>query len=156
MRNLSGQFNKESFGHPFYFRRMKYNYILLVDDDVDDAEIFTMAVKAVDDSIKISVENNALDALKKLKEGKKLPHIIFLDYYMPYLDGGEFMKLLRGIKGIKKIPVVFYSGHSKVALKELVEKHKTAGFLKKQGDFSDLIKALQEMIHLKLPSLRSD
>lgn len=133
---------------------MKYHYILLVDDDTDDAEIFSTAVKAVDDTIKTVVENNALDALKKLKEAKKFPHIIFLDYYMPYLDGSEFLELLRSIKGLRDIPVVFYSGHSDDALNELAAKHKTAGFLKKQGNLTDLIKSLQEILNSLLPALK--
>jgi CheY-like chemotaxis protein len=132
---------------------MKQHYILLVDDDPDDAEIFTTAVKAVDDRIKISAENNALDALKKLKDARKLPQIIFLDYYMPYLDGSEFIELLRSIKGMKKIPVVFYSGHSSEALEELTQKHKTAGFVQKQNTFAELIQSLKGILSSGLPAL---
>ena len=77
---------------------MKYRNILLVDDDTDDAEIFVTALHAINNKIKYSVENNALEALKKLQDLKLSPDVIFLDYHMPYLDGTEFLKLLRGVK----------------------------------------------------------
>lgn len=125
---------------------MNYKNILLVDDDADDAEIFVMALAAIDAKIKSSVENNALKALKKLREAKKLPDVIFLDYYMPYLDGSEFLELLWEIKGLKKIPVVLYSGQSGSAIKEAVKKFKHLKFLKKPSNFKDVINSLQEIL----------
>ncbi|MCP2029717.1 DNA-binding NtrC family response regulator [Flavobacterium sp. HSC-32F16] len=125
---------------------MKYRNILLVDDDTDETEIFVMAVNAINQKIKYSVENNALDALKKLQNSKLSPDIIFLDYHMPYLDGTEFLKLLRDVKELKKIPVVLYSGHSGTMLKDAEDKFKKVQFLKKQGDFKKLIELLRGII----------
>lgn len=125
---------------------MAYKNILLVDDDPDDAEIFIMALNAIDEKIKGSVESNALDALKKLKEKAKLPDIIFLDYYMPYLDGSEFLTLLREIKGFEKIPVILYSGQSAASLKSVTDDFKNVRFLKKNSDFKKIIRSLKEII----------
>lgn len=127
---------------------MKYRNILLVDDDADDAEIFGIALHAIDLKIKYSIQNNALDALKMLQAPKKTPDIIFLDYHMPYLDGSEFLKLLRKIKGLEKIPVVLYSGHSGALVKDAAAKFKKVQFLKKQQSLKDLTGLLQ---HILLP-----
>jgi len=125
---------------------MKYRNILLVDDDTEDAEIFGIAVNALNPKIKYSVKNNALDALKMLQELKKFPDIIFLDYHMPYLDGSEFLKLLRDVKGLEKIPVVLYSGHSGALVKDAAAKFKKVQFLKKQNSLQDLTVLLQQIL----------
>ncbi|WDF61828.1 response regulator [Flavobacterium sp. KACC 22758] len=125
---------------------MKYRNILLVDDDADDAEIFGMALHAIDLKIKYSIQNNALDALKMLQSPKKTPDIIFLDYHMPYLDGSEFLKLLRKIKAVEKIPVVLYSGHSGGLVKEAAAKFEKVQVLKKQHSLKDLTALLQRIL----------
>ncbi|MBE8724396.1 response regulator [Flavobacterium hungaricum] len=126
---------------------MSYKNILLVDDDIDDAEIFKMAVESIDSKIKIVIEDNALKSLNKLKAASKLPEIIFLDYYMPYLDGSEFLKLIREVKGLKKIPVVLYSGQSGAKIKEVIKKFKDVQFLEKKANFRDIVDSLKEIIN---------
>ncbi|WP_289659200.1 response regulator [Flavobacterium panacagri] len=128
---------------------MKYRNILLVDDDTDDAEIFVTALRTINNKIKYSVENNALEALKKLQNSKLSPDMIFLDYHMPYLDGTEFLKLLRSVKELEKIPVVLYSGHSGTLLKEAVDKFKKVQFLKKHENFRKLTELLNDIITLE-------
>ncbi|MTH15867.1 response regulator [Flavobacterium sp. LC2016-01] len=125
---------------------MKYKNILLVHDDTDDAEIFVSLLKAINQKIRSSVESSALEALKKLQDSKLTPDIIFLDYHMPYLDGTEFLKLLRDIKGLKKIPVVLYSRHPEVMMLEAIAKFKKVQFLKKHGNFLKLFELLQKII----------
>lgn len=105
-----------------------------------------MALDAINENITGSVESNPLDALKKLKETSKLPHIIFLDYYMPYLDGSEFLKLVRHIKGMEEIPVVIYSGESQASVKKVLHKFKNVQFLKKHSDFKKIINSLKDII----------
>lgn len=124
-----------------------------MDDDTDDAEIFGMALYAIDVKIKYSIQNNALDALKMLQTPKKTPDIIFLDYHMPYLDGTEFIKLLRKIKGLEKIPVVLYSGHSGSLVKDAAAKFKKVQFLKKQHSLKDLSALLQQIL-VPIPASR--
>ncbi|MEO8535156.1 MAG: response regulator [Flavobacterium sp.] len=125
---------------------MRYKKILLVDDDADDAEIFSMALHTIDEKLVCVIENNALQALKNLKAAKKLPDIIFLDFNMPYLDGHEFLKLLRDVEGLKKIPVVLYSGHTDEAMKELTKNFKKLDYLTKPNSYREIIKALKKII----------
>lgn len=129
---------------------MKYKKILLVDDDLEDAEIFKMAVDAVDAKIKVSIQTNALTALNKLKQSDKFPDIIFLDYYMPYLDGSAFLKLLRQVEGLEKIPVVLYSGQSGSEVKDAGEKFNDVRFVKKKSSFRDIIDSLTEVLDSEL------
>lgn len=125
---------------------MRYKNILLVQYDTDDAEVFVSIFNAINHKIRSSLENSALKALKKLQDSKLSPDIIFLDYNMPYLDGTEFLKLLRGIKGLKRIPVVLYSRNSGVMEQDALAKFKRVQFLKKHRDFLKLFELLQKII----------
>jgi len=125
---------------------MKYKNVLLVNDINDDAETFVLVLNAINTKIRSSVEGSALEALKKLKDSKLSPDIIFLDYNMLDLDGTGFLKLLRNIKGLKKIPVVLYTRNSGHMLEEGMTKFKRVQFLKKHTDFKKLFKSLQKII----------
>ncbi|AXB58098.1 response regulator [Flavobacterium fluviale] len=130
---------------------MKYRNILLVNDTNDDAEIFVLVLNAISDKIRSSVESSALEALKKLQDSKLAPDIIFLDYNMPYLDGSGFLKLLRDIKGLKRIPVVLYSRDSGLMIEEAMTKFNGVQFLKKRTNFRKLFKSLQNIIISEKP-----
>ncbi|KUJ59096.1 response regulator [Flavobacterium sp. ANB] len=125
---------------------MKYKNILLVNDINDDAETFVLVLNAIHHKIRSSVEGSALEALKKLQDSKLSPDIIFLDYNMLYLDGTGFLKLLRDIKSLKRIPVVVYSRNSGLMLDEGMTKFKRVQFLKKHSNFRKLFKSLQKII----------
>lgn len=125
---------------------MKYKNILLVNDDTDDTENFVSVLNAINHKIRSSVESSALEALKKLKDSKLSPDIIFLDYNMAYFDGAGFLKLLRDIKGLKKIPVVLYSRNSALMLQDTMDNFKRVQFLKKHTNFRKLFESLQKII----------
>ena len=130
---------------------MRYKNILLVNDTNDDAEIFVLVLNAISDKIRSSVESSALEALKKLQDSKLSPDIIFLDYNMPYLDGSGFLKLLRDIKRLKRIPVVLYSRDSGLMIEEAITKFSGVQFLKKRTNFRKLFKSLQNIIISEKP-----
>lgn len=125
---------------------MKYKNILLVNDVNDEAETFVLVLNAINHRIRSSVEGSALEALKKLQNATLSPDIIFLDYNMLHLDGTGFLKLLRDIKGLKRIPVVLYSRNSGQKLDEAMAKFKGVQFLKKRADFRKLFKSLKKII----------
>ncbi|KQB42512.1 response regulator [Flavobacterium aquidurense] len=125
---------------------MKYKNILLVNDINDDAETFVLVLNAINHEIRSSVEGSALEALKKLQDSKLSPDIIFLDFNMPHLDGSGFLKLLRDIEALKRIPVVLYSRNSGHMLQEALTKFKGVQYLKKHTDFRKLFKSLQKII----------
>lgn len=125
---------------------MKYKNILLVNDINDDAETFVLVLSAINHKIRSSVEGSPLEALKKLRDSKLSPDIIFLDYNMLDFDGTGFLKLLRDIKGLKRIPVVLYCRNSGHMLQEAMTKFKKVQFLKKRANFRKLFKSLQKII----------
>jgi response regulator RpfG family c-di-GMP phosphodiesterase len=86
------------------------SYILLIDDDEDDLEMFAyglgkkgIKVKSFDSSTK------ALFYLTLMSDNKELPSLIIMDYNMPTKNGGQVLSLIKGNTETKNIPVVMYS-----------------------------------------------
>jgi CheY-like chemotaxis protein len=84
---------------------------LLIDDDVDDSELFREALEETDRSVFLHCSENGEEALKLLKEIDK-PSIIFLDINMPRMNGWECLKKLKSSAEYKDIPVIMYSTSS--------------------------------------------
>lgn len=70
--------------------------IMIVDDNEFDCYITSKLIMSHDDSIEIMEFNSSLTAIQYLEEYQddleKLPKLIFLDIYMPILDGFEFIE----------------------------------------------------------------
>ena len=119
----------------------------LVDDDIDDQEIFMAAVSEIDNSINcVSVDNceEAIDTLKNQTD--VLPDFIFLDLNMPRLNGRQCLAELKKIAHLKHIPVIIYSTSS---LKKDIEETKQLGadmFLTKPSKFYDLCNVLTQVL----------
>ena len=73
----------------------KINKIMFVDDNEFDCYITSKIINNVDEKIDIMEFNSSLTAIQFLEEFQnspdKLPDLIFLDIYMPLLDGFGFI-----------------------------------------------------------------
>ena len=85
-------------------------YILLIDDDADELEMFTDALNKLDLPISFFCEqvgtiDDALVFLNKIR-----PDFIFLDFNMPLKNGLDGLEEIRRIKNYSTIPIILYSG----------------------------------------------
>lgn len=88
--------------------------ILLVEDDAFVADIYQ--TKLGQEGYLVETAENGLEAMKILE--KKTPALVLLDIVMPYMDGMEVLKRLKGKDEWKKIPVILLTNLSE---KEKVE-----------------------------------
>lgn len=90
-----------------------YKTCLLVDDDLDDQEIFAMALGQVNAAIRCEFANDGIEALDKLRnENASPPDYIFLDLNMPRMDGRQCLIEIKRQFHLKDIPLVVYSTSS--------------------------------------------
>lgn len=79
-----------------------YNHVLLIDDNEIDNIINERILMALNFSNKITLKNSAQAALKfielNLAHPETLPDIIFLDIYMPIMDGFGFLREFENLK----------------------------------------------------------
>lgn len=124
---------------------MKDNICLLIDDDMDDQEIFALALEEVDDSYACVTASSAQDALEKLRDKRNpVPDYIFLDLNMPRMNGKECLTEIKKFEHLRHIPVVIYSTSS---MKHDILETKKLGafdFITKPFNMNDLVKVLHE------------
>jgi CheY-like chemotaxis protein len=70
---------------------------LLVDDDLDDQEIFLMTLEKINKNIKCLTANNGVEALSLLTQNSFVPDYIFLDVNMPKMNGIECLRSIKNI-----------------------------------------------------------
>jgi CheY-like chemotaxis protein len=115
--------------------------ILAVDDDSEDFEFFSDAIREVDSSIVLLKATNGHEALHVLSNNMLLPDYIFLDINMPMMDGRACLQAIKLDTKLRDIPVVMYSTTSN---NSEIQQYKAMGasFLMKPDRFSNLVKSL--------------
>jgi CheY-like chemotaxis protein len=114
----------------------------LIDDDVDDQEIFVMALGQISVHFQCIVANNGNEGLQKLKQETVLPDYIFLDLNMPRMNGKECLKELKRNDRLKNIPVIIYTtSSSKTDIADTLRLG-AAGFITKPFSLQELTETL--------------
>jgi len=83
--------------------------IYLIDDDSEEAELFSEAVKKIDSTIDLVWCDVVSTAFEQLLHDEKLPAAIFIDLNIPQVSGKTLLKMLRENPVTANIPVVIYS-----------------------------------------------
>ncbi len=94
--------------------------ILLVEDDAFVRDIYHTKLKM--EGFDVVLAENGLEAIKRVREQK--PDLILLDIVMPYMDGTEVLKELKGNDEWSKISVILLTNLSD---KEKVEETLLSG-----------------------------
>ncbi|OQY37587.1 MAG: hypothetical protein DRI56_06685 [Chloroflexota bacterium] len=75
---------------------------LIIEDDSDQAEIFTQALRQAGYETHTSYDGK--DGLKCIRELR--PHIVILDLHLPFLQGDEILKIVRQDPEIKDTKII--------------------------------------------------
>jgi CheY-like chemotaxis protein len=86
--------------------------LFVVDDDVDDVDLFQLAIAEVGDHLRLTHARDGRELMDILQGKSQFPELIFLDINMPGMNGWETLRELRNHDQYKKIPVVMYSTSS--------------------------------------------
>lgn len=129
---------------------MKNLTVFMIDDDSDDREIFGLALKSVDKTVKFVSTDDCKSALRQLKTQEVTPDCIFLDINMPGMNGVACLGELKKTASLKDIPVFMYSTHTdEQTCKELLDKG-ARECIRKQTELQQLQKMISEIIRNKL------
>jgi CheY-like chemotaxis protein len=118
--------------------------ILLADDDVDDAEMFTSIWEEVDPAATVlTFSTGALIIDHLAKANQRQPDVIFLDINMPEMNGWQCLKAIKSNPRVKHIPVIMYSTSSHQRDKELAAELGAIAFVTKPSDYKTLRETLR-------------
>ncbi|WP_426485221.1 response regulator [Flavobacterium sp. 2] len=125
---------------------MLYQNILIIDDDIDDSDIFIEAINSLNINVNCLAQNNSVAALEFLISTEILPDLIFLDYNMPVLNGNEFIEKIKTVERLRSIPVVIYSTYSEAAAEQLLIVQDGQKYITKPNSFSELKSLLKNIL----------
>lgn len=125
---------------------MIFQSVLLIDDDLEDQEIFTSALEEVSSAVQCTTMSSAAEALSTLREATQKPEIIFLDLNMPIMNGQEFLKTIRQADDLADIPVIIFTTSSHPPTIAETRALGATDFMTKPGRFKDLVEILKEKI----------
>lgn len=121
--------------------------VYLADDNIEDQEIFIDAISEIDSLVELKVFDNALEIISDLQSSSQYPDIIFLDLYMPKMDGEECLKKIRSDEALGNIPIIIYSNEFDL---DRVEKLFSLGanrYLRKPDTYNSLVASLERTIN---------
>ena len=114
---------------------------------VDDIESNLVVAEDLLSEFGVTVETcqSGLEALKMLSEGRRFD-IIFLDYFMPHMNGLEALERMKKLFAEKniKIPVIALTANTIVGVRENLLNEGFDGFLAKPIDYMEMQKILYE------------
>ncbi|MBT1702412.1 response regulator [Chryseosolibacter indicus] len=126
-----------------------YKRLLIIDDDLEDQEIFMEALKEVNASISCYSANTGEDAFRQLETNfTVLPDLIFLDLNMPKLNGKQVLKEIKKNPKLLNIPVIMYSTSFAPRDIEEIGQLGAVHHLLKPSRFDDLCSALKQILAL--------
>lgn len=109
-------------------------FVMLIDDSKIDNYINTKVLEMSGRASLIKAYDSASEAIEYLKYTQQLPDYIFLDLYMPTMDGFDFLEEFARLSAEKKkgIKVLLLSGAYDTPEVERIKKHDwIAGYLVK-------------------------
>jgi CheY-like chemotaxis protein len=124
----------------------------LIDDDVDDQEIFILALSQMDIPVSCYTADDGYLALQHFQQDPNfIPDLIFLDLNMPRVNGMQCLVEIKKDPRLSHIPVIIYSTSSSLADRQTAELLGASDFITKLTDIDELFKTLQDMFrkHLK-------
>jgi CheY-like chemotaxis protein len=83
--------------------------IFYTDDDKEDLNIFSEAVKALETNIQLLTMNHGDQLINALNAPPPSPHIIFLDLNMPGKSGFQLLKEIKDSQNHSNYPVVIFT-----------------------------------------------
>jgi CheY-like chemotaxis protein len=114
--------------------------ILVVDDEAGVLEVIEFILTDLGYSVISAL--NGRDAFARLKETK--PDLIMLDYMMPIMDGGEFLKTLRNDAIYCAIPVILTSALPEQTVREKCSEFNA--FLRKPYKYEKLHEVIEMLL----------
>ncbi len=123
--------------------------VVLVDDDLDDHEIFRTACAVVDDTISVKGFESGEEAIDALSKSRVVPGIVFLDLNMPRMNGVEVLEAFRSVDRLAAVSVIVYTTSVDKRIRSRCLQLGATDVIEKPNSFDALCETLGNL--LKLP-----
>ena len=135
------------------FKKLDGDFIVLADDDIDDQELLTEAIKDINpyiELITITNGNKAISFLNDLPEGT-VPSLIVLDYNLPEVNGAEILQSIQPLKRFEEVTKVVWSTSNSPVFKKACLDYGAHAYLVKPSDLAVIQRLAQQILDMALP-----
>lgn len=122
--------------------------ILLADDDEDDRELFSEALKEVAVSALLHTAGNGIELMEILQERAVFPDLLFLDLNMPRKNGHECLDEIRKTESLKDITVIIFSTSFQRDTVNSVYEQGASLYIVKPDNFNGLKNVIRQALDL--------
>jgi CheY-like chemotaxis protein len=122
--------------------------ILCIDDDQDDVQLLSDAIKSLDKRYTILEARNGEKAMVQLQEMKRtnvLPCLVVLDLNMPRMNGKETLLNIKNDPELSEVPIVIFSTTSS-ELDKLFFASEKVEFISKPFHFPQLVHIARKIL----------
>jgi DNA-binding response OmpR family regulator len=120
--------------------------VLIIDDDVEDTEMFCDALKDVAPQVSCAIANTPSTGLDYVNGTLESPPLyIFLDANMAQ-DGKECLRQLRMIEKLKDTKIIMYSGYISDAQMLEFKMMGANEYVRKPNSYQQLLKVLSSVV----------
>ena len=137
--------NHKHLYHEFNHFSLMNKSILLIDDDLEEHDIFLLAIEELADKVSGTAIDNAKIALQKLETNELKPDVILLDLNMPVMSGQQFLVEIKKHKNLGDIPVFIYSTSSHKTTIDLTLQLGAKDFITKPDKLQEMVELLSSM-----------
>ena len=121
---------------------------LLIDDDLDDQEIFCLAAQDVDESIECICESDSIDAINKLtSDASFVPDCVFIDMNMPRMNGRQCLIEIKKMDHLKNVPIFMCSTSSDPKIIMEAKQLGAVDFIVKPSTLGEFTRMLSKVFH---------
>ena len=128
----------------------RIGFIVLAEDDIDDQNIFQIALQEVDPAIQLEFASNGNQLLEKLRLNK--PDLVFLDLDMPYKNGLECLLEIRNDDELEHLPVIVFSSTTKQSNIQTAYEMGAHLFFIKPPVYTDYLSSIRAILNLNWTS----
>ena len=121
--------------------------VFLIDDDFDDQEFFSVAVKKLNESNDCVFAKDGEHGLELIRSDDNFnPDYIFIDYNMPRMNGLECLEQIRKMDRFKDTHVYMYSTTDNTTTMDHAKELGATGFIVKPSGLQVLVEILKVII----------
>ena len=124
----------------------KRKKVLLIDDEPGQRR-FLKKVFLEGGEYEVIEAMDGLDALNILLRDKLRPDLVLLDLAMPYIDGLEFIRIIKSKPELSNLPIVICSSVENAETVREIARHGIKDFLTKPVDKVALSKKVLSILH---------
>ena len=121
-------------------------HILIIDDDLDDIEIFEEVLHQLDSRIHLTTLYNCYDIINVLNKLDSIPDVLFIDVNLPGEDGLECIETIKAASKYSNLKVVIYCGAISQHIIDHALKDSTYSYFLKPSSLTEIHDLLEKIL----------